>query len=82
MPFTLPAAPDTPFDYQPGDHGSIVPGIRAAVESKVDTLSAVVLKQDGSKEEITLNLPPLTDDEREILLEGCLMNYYAAHAGK
>ena len=27
-------------------------------------------------------LPPLTADEREILLEGCLMNYYAAHAGK
>ena len=64
-----------------GDH-VYIPGVRAAVESKADTLSAIVLKQDGSKDEITLCLPPLTEDEREILLEGCLMNYYAAHAGK
>ncbi len=79
LPFTLPAG--AAFPYEVGDH-VYIPGVRAAVEKKVDTLSAVVLKQDGSKEEITLNLPPLTDDEREILLEGCLMNYYAAQAGK
>ena len=47
-----------------------------------NTLSATAIKNDGTTEAITLNLPPLTDDEREILLEGCLMNYYAAHAGK
>ena len=28
---------------------------------------------------LTLLLTPLTDNEREILLRGCLMNYYAAH---
>lgn len=27
---------------------------------------------------MTLNLPELTAEEREIILRGCLMNYYAA----
>ena len=79
LPFTLPAG--AAFPYEVGDH-VYISGVRAAVENKADTLNAIVLKQDGLKEEITLCLPPLTEDEREILLEGCLMNYYAAHAGK
>jgi len=79
LPFTLPAG--APFDYAVGDH-VFVPNVRKAIEEKRDTLSAIAIRADGKTEEITLNLPPLTDDEREILLEGCLMNYYAAHAGK
>ena len=59
-----------------------MPNVREAIEHKRDSLSATAIRADGKTEPITLNLPPLTDDEREILLEGCLMNYYAAHAGK
>ena len=44
--------------------------------------TATAIRADGTTEAITLNLPVLTQDEREILLEGCLMNYYAAHSGK
>ena len=79
LPFTLPVGAS--FDYAVGDH-VFVPDVKKAVEEKRDTLPAVAIRADGKTEAITLNLPPLTDDEREILLEGCLMNYYAAHAGK
>ena len=70
-----------PFAYEVGDH-VFVPNVKQAIQEKKDTLPAVAIRADGSTEQMTLNLPPLTDDEREILLEGCLMNYYAAHAGK
>jgi aconitate hydratase len=79
LPFTLPAS--APFAYEVGDH-IFVPNVREAIELKRDALPATAIRQNGTTERITLNLPPLTDDEREILLNGCLMNYYAAHAGK
>ncbi len=79
LPFTLPAGAS--FDYAVGDH-VFVPDVKKAIEEKRDTLSAVAIRADGSTDAITLNLPPLTDDEREILLQGCLMNFYAANAGK
>jgi aconitate hydratase len=79
LPFTLPAGAS--FDYAVGDH-VFVPNVRDAIETQKDTLPAIAIRQDGTTENITLNLPPLTADEREILLQGCLMNYYAAHAGK
>jgi len=79
LPFTLPEG--APFPYEVGDH-VFVPNVRAAVENKLDALPATAIRQDGSVETITLNLPPLTDDEREILLQGCLMNFYAAQAAK
>ena len=40
-----------------------------------------VITKDGA-EDILLHLPELTDDERQILLEGCLMNFYAANSKK
>lgn len=79
LPFTLPEG--APFAYEVGDH-VFVPNVRAAVESKLDVLPASVIKKDGSVEPISLRLTQLTDDEREILLDGCLMNYYAAQAKK
>ncbi len=77
LPFTLPEG--AAFYYAVGEH-VFVPDVRAAIEKKQDTLQAMVIRQNGATEAITLNLSPLTDDEREILLEGCLMNYYAAQA--
>jgi len=79
LPFTLPEG--APFAYEVGDY-VFVPNVRAAVENKLDVLPATVVKKDGSTEQIELQLTQLTDDEREILLEGCLMNYYAAQAKK
>ena len=74
LPFTLD--PDTPFDYQPGDC-VFVPGVRAAVESGQASIPAKVLRTDGTDADLTLHIVGLTEDEKEIILDGCLMNYYA-----
>ena len=51
-----------------------VPDIRKAVQEKADVIRAYV---NGEQErEITLRLGDLTEDEREIILKGCLINYY------
>lgn len=52
-----------------------LPGIRKAVENKDSRIRAFVVK-DGELKEFTLTLGELTDDEREIILKGCLINYY------
>ena len=52
-----------------------IPGIRKAVEEKVSEITAYVVKISGITK-ITLRLGELTDDERQIILDGCLINYY------
>lgn len=74
LPFTI--APDTKFDYVQGDM-IFIPGIREAVISGKEEIDAKVITADGVKD-IHLFFTNLTADEREILAEGCLMNYYAA----
>lgn len=54
-----------------------IPGIRAAVEQKQSKITAYVVAGDALKE-FTLELGNLTDDEREIILKGCLINYNRA----
>ena len=50
------------------------PEIRKAVEEKDDVIKGYVVGDNGLKEfEVTLG--ELTDDEREIILKGCLINY-------
>ena len=51
-----------------------IPEIRKAVEEKKAEIPVYV---NGEKDrEVTLKLGGLTDDEREIILKGCLINYY------
>ena len=58
-----------------------IPGIRKAVMEKQDSLKAFVIKEGSSElTEITLSLGSLTDDEREIILDGCLINFYRREA--
>ncbi|MDO4616045.1 MAG: hydratase [Lachnospiraceae bacterium] len=52
-----------------------VPGVRKAVEDKAEVIHAYVVK-NGELKEFDLRLGDLTDDEREIILKGCLINYY------
>ncbi len=52
-----------------------VPEIRKAVEEKMDSIEAFVVK-DGELKAFTMRLGDLTDDERTIILDGCLINYY------
>ena len=51
-----------------------VPKVRKAVEEKADTIKAYVVK-GSSMEEFTMTLGDLTNEEREIILKGCLINY-------
>ena len=54
-----------------------VPGIRQAMLDKKERVTAYHISESGKKE-VVLTLPAMSDDEREILLEGCLINYYRA----
>jgi len=63
------------FGIQPGDR-VYIPGIRALLEGAGESIQATLL-QNGAQTPITLNLPKLTREERDIILAGCLINYYA-----
>ena len=64
---------DTELSFKNGDY-IFVPDVRKAVEDKTDAVKAYVV--GDSLKEITLKLGDLTDNEREIMLKGCLTNYY------
>lgn len=51
-----------------------IPEIRRAVEEKASEVTAYLVK-DGGLTPFTLTLGELTDDERQIILDGCLINY-------
>jgi len=70
LPFLIPEG-DLPFKN--GDY-LFVPEIRKAIEEKQTEIPAYVIK-DGSLVPFTLKMGDLTDDEREIILKGCLINY-------
>lgn len=79
VPFTIDES--EPFAYESGDF-LYVEGIRDAIRDGVETMTGKMVKADGSVKDITLHVNGLTDDEKTIILEGCLMNYYAAGYGK
>ena len=51
-----------------------IPQIRKAIEEKWSEVNAYTV--GDTMKEFTLKLGELTDDEREIILKGCLINYY------
>lgn len=52
------------------------PGIRKAVEEKAETIEAYrVSVEEGTLQPFSLTLGELTDEERQIILKGCLINY-------
>lgn len=70
LPFLIPEG-ELPFknlDYL------FIPEIKKAVEEKWDVIKAYVVK-DGGLKEFELRLGELTDEERQIILKGCLINY-------
>ncbi|GKH34954.1 hydratase [Muricomes sp. OA1] len=59
--------------FRNGDY-IFIPDVRKAVEEKQDTIKAYVV--GDSLKETEFCLGELTDAEREIILKGCLINYY------
>ena len=51
-----------------------LPGIKQAVIDKKDVIDAYVVK-DGELKKFGMKLGELTDEERQIILKGCLINY-------
>ena len=61
------------LSFKNGDY-IFVPDVRKAVEEKTDVVRAYVIGDEIT--ELPLALGDLTDVEREIILKGCLINYY------
>ncbi|MBQ6342949.1 MAG: hydratase [Anaerolineaceae bacterium] len=78
LPFTI--SKETPFDYEAGNY-IFVPGIRKAIENGQTSIPAMVINGDDVTQ-ITLKCDNLSDKEKQIILDGCLMNYYAAAMNK
>ncbi|MDO5111337.1 MAG: hydratase [Clostridia bacterium] len=76
LPFTLGEGAD--FPAEAGDY-VFVPGVRDAIMEGREDIPAKLLTKHGQKD-ILLHISGLTADEKEIILQGCLMNYYAARS--
>jgi aconitate hydratase len=79
LPFV--AADMEAWNLKPGDF-LWIPDIRGILTAMPDAdglekIAAVLLLQNGERKPVVLSLPGLTFHERDILVAGCLMNYYA-----
>ena len=64
---------DKALSFKNGDY-IFVPEIRKAIEEKTAEIKAYVVGDE--LKEVTFKLGDMTDAEREIILKGCLINYY------
>jgi aconitate hydratase len=72
LPFTI----TEDLEAQPGDW-VYIPGLRANLARGAETFPAKLIAR-GKTQDLTLHTGPLTSAEREIILQGSLMNYYAS----
>jgi len=75
LPFVLTDAKK--YGIQSGDK-VYLPNIRTALINFHQDIKAVLIRENGEQKELILSLPDMSEDERDIILEGCLINYYAA----
>ena len=54
----------------------LIPDVRKALENKLSSIKCHSINKDGKQGEISVTLGHLTDEERAILLDGCLINNY------
>jgi len=75
LPFTLDEG--AAFPYEDGDY-VFVPGVREKIAAGIEEFPAKVIRASGEVADVMLYVRGLTENEREIILEGCLMNYKKA----
>lgn len=70
-----------PFRYGTDKVPALKPGdviyvkdIAAAIRDGISDVEGIIIYKDGRTEKLPLKLPPLTDEERGIILSGCLIN--------
>ena len=72
-----------PFLYKDGDKNLpfanddyvFIPGVKKMIEEKLPSIKAYAVQKNGSVKEFELSVGDLTDDERNIILAGCLINF-------
>ena len=64
--------------FELGDY-VFVPGIREHILGGVNDFDAYVVKANGAVTKIAVSTGDLTPDERQIIADGCLINYYRNH---
>ena len=70
-----PFLTENPEALSLGDY-VFIPGIRKGVLANADTYTAYVVKPNGTVNPVALTTGPLTEAERRIIADGCLINYY------
>ncbi len=56
-----------------------VPGLRQAILEGAQKITAYAVKPDGSITEFAVSTGALTEPEKHIIIDGCLINYYKEH---
>ncbi|MCD7852951.1 MAG: hydratase [Oscillospiraceae bacterium] len=79
VPFTMERTAD--FPCESGDW-VYVPHVHSGILAGQEAFPATLLCADGSVHEVTLLCAGLSDEEKQIVTEGCLMNYYVARNTK
>ena len=77
LPFQMKETPN----FSVGDF-LFVPSVRDALNDLTKPICAYVIRNGGNYEEISLYLADMTEEEREIVKAGCLINYNRARAEK
>ena len=73
-----------PFIYKDGDKNLpfangdyvFIPDVKKMIQEKLASVKAYAVKANGTVNEFELSVGDLTDDERKIILAGCLINFY------
>jgi len=71
LPLTIEGEP--PFEI---DDYILLKNVKEEIKNNSGKVKAYVIKPNGDANEITLGFAPLTEDERGIILAGCLINFY------
>ena len=75
LPFLFESE-ELPFEV--GDY-ILVKGVKSGVTEGKLTFEAWAITPNGTSIEFELKMAPLTDDEKDIIAKGCLINYYRAN---
>lgn len=69
---------ENPEIFELGDY-LFVPGVRQAVLENKSSFPAYAVKIDGTVTKFSVSTGTLTEAERQIIVSGCLINYYRNH---